>query len=239
MSYSGGVYTRAGGTTAVAGQSITATMHETELNDIATALNAVPVKAAANVFTENQKITIADDGALFTSCTFTLFHNSASPTAADGIGGYAINGNNASAAEVTYAAVTGLIAATTAGAEDGVLSLRTIQAGTLTPAFNLRAGMYYQGGTDKGTGTFNANGIYSQASVFSRNATAIPAGGTAGAGYLFSSTANFGLFFGSGTPTLSAAKGSLYLRNDGSTTNDRMYVNTNGTTGWAAVITAS
>jgi fibronectin-binding autotransporter adhesin len=69
--------------------------------------------------------------------------------------------------------------------------------------------------------------------------TAMPAGGTAGAGYKLSSTNNFGIFFGSGAPTLSAAQGSLYLRSDGSTTNDRMYVNTNGATTWTAVITAA
>ena len=70
-------------------------------------------------------------------------------------------------------------------------------------------------------------------------ATAIPAGGTAGAGVTVSSTANFGVFFGSGAPTLSAAKGSLYLRSDGSTVNDRMYVNTNGSTTWTNVVTSA
>ena len=69
--------------------------------------------------------------------------------------------------------------------------------------------------------------------------TAIPVGGTAGAGYKFSSTANFGIFFGSGAPALAAAKGSLYLRSDGTTTNDRMYVNTDGATTWAAVTTVA
>jgi hypothetical protein len=68
---------------------------------------------------------------------------------------------------------------------------------------------------------------------------AIPAGGVAGRGLRFSSTANFGVFFGSGAPTLSAAKGSLYLRSDGSGTSDRMYVNTNGSTAWTAVTTAT
>lgn len=77
------------------------------------------------------------------------------------------------------------------------------------------------------------------ASLTARSATAIPAGGTAGAGLMVSSTANFGVFFGSGAPTLSAAKGSLYLRSDGSTTNDRMYVNTNGSTTWTAVTTVA
>ena len=75
--------------------------------------------------------------------------------------------------------------------------------------------------------------------VIAYNGTAVPAGGIAGVGYKFSTTSNFGVFFGSGAPTLSAAKGSIYLRSDGSGTSDRMYVNTNGSTGWAAVTTAS
>lgn len=45
--------------------------------------------------------------------------------------------------------------------------------------------------------------------------------------------------FGSGAPTITAAKGSLYLRTDGSTTNDRAYVNTNGSTTWTALTTAA
>jgi hypothetical protein len=70
------------------------------------------------------------------------------------------------------------------------------------------------------------------------SATAIPAGGTAGLGLNFSSTANFGIFFGSGAPALSAAQGSLYIRSDGSTTNSRAYINTNGSTTWTAITTA-
>lgn len=69
--------------------------------------------------------------------------------------------------------------------------------------------------------------------------TNIPAGGTAGAGVLVSSTSNFGMFFGSGAPTLSAAKGSLYLRSDGSGTGDRAYINTDGSTTWTALTTAA
>ena len=69
--------------------------------------------------------------------------------------------------------------------------------------------------------------------------TAIPAGGTAGAGLRFSSTSNFGVFFGSGAPTLAAAKGSLYLRSDGSGTTDRAYINTNGSTTWTALTTVA
>jgi hypothetical protein len=67
--------------------------------------------------------------------------------------------------------------------------------------------------------------------IKSMSATAIPAGGTAGAGFMFSSTANFGTIFGSGAPTASAARGSLYLRSDGG----GPYVNTDGATAWSTI----
>lgn len=91
--------------------------------------------------------------------------------------------------------------------------------------------------------TFTAAGASSgyifDASLKAHSGTALPAGGTAGAGLLVSSTANFGVFFGSGAPSLSAAKGSLYLRSDGSSTSSRAYVNTDGSTTWTAITTAA
>ena len=50
--------------------------------------------------------------------------------------------------------------------------------------------------------------------------------------------ASVGIYVGSGAPTISAVKGSLYLRTDGSSTSTRLYIN-NGTTTWVAVTTAS
>jgi len=50
---------------------------------------------------------------------------------------------------------------------------------------------------------------------------------------------SIGIFFGSGLPTISAAQGSLFLRTDGSSISTRLYVNTNGTTGWTNVTTAA
>lgn len=44
---------------------------------------------------------------------------------------------------------------------------------------------------------------------------------------------------GAGAPTASAAQGSLYLRTDGSSTSTRLYVNTNGTTGWTDFTSAT
>jgi len=74
--------------------------------------------------------------------------------------------------------------------------------------------------------------------VTARSASGLTAGGAAG----FIGTnvaAGMGIYFGSGAPTVAAAQGSLYLRSDGSSTSTRAYVNTNGTTGWAAITTAS
>lgn len=67
------------------------------------------------------------------------------------------------------------------------------------------------------------------------SATAPAAGGMAA--FLASSTANFGIFVGSGAPTIVAAQGSLYLRTDGTTTNDRIFVR--GASAWIAITTAT
>lgn len=44
---------------------------------------------------------------------------------------------------------------------------------------------------------------------------------------------------GTGAPSFSAAKGSLYIRLDGSSTSTRLYVNTTGSTTWTNVTTAA
>lgn len=80
---------------------------------------------------------------------------------------------------------------------------------------------------------------YTSTSAAFLRTQSIPAGGTQDVGLLLSSTAHFGVFFGSGAPSLSAAKGSLYLRSDGTTTNDRAYINTNGSTTWTNLTTGS
>jgi hypothetical protein len=93
-------------------------------------------------------------------------------------------------------------------------------------------------------GNITGGNIQTDGQIVLYNSSSIPVGGSNTAGLKFSSVVDgsglptFGIFFGSGAPMISAAQGSLYLRSDGSTTNDRMYVNTNGTTGWTAVITA-
>lgn len=84
-----------------------------------------------------------------------------------------------------------------------------------------------------------AGSAFSNNTVHAYNTTAVPAGGSAGVGFRFSSVASFGIFFGSGAPSLAAAKGSIYLNSTGSGIADRLYVNTNGTTGWTNFVSAA
>ena len=92
------------------------------------------------------------------------------------------------------------------------------------------------------TGTFGAataiSSLTATGTVTARSASGLTAGGAAG----FIGTnvaAGMGIYFGSGAPTVAAAKGSLYLRSDGSGTGDRAYINTNGSTTWTALTTAA
>lgn len=66
---------------------------------------------------------------------------------------------------------------------------------------------------------------------------AIPAGGSITSFLSLSSVSGFGLYFGSGAPSIAAAKGSWYLRSDGSGINNRAYINTDGSTTWTPVVT--
>lgn len=74
--------------------------------------------------------------------------------------------------------------------------------------------------------------------VTAKSASALTAGGAAA--FIGTNTAaGMGIYFGSGAPTVAAAKGSLYLRSDGSGVSDRAYINTNGSTTWTALTTAA
>jgi hypothetical protein len=73
--------------------------------------------------------------------------------------------------------------------------------------------------------------------VTADSASALVAGG-ASAFIATNTAAGMGMYVGSGAPTVAAAKGSIYLRSDGSSTSTRLYVSDGGTT-WIAVTTAS
>lgn len=92
-------------------------------------------------------------------------------------------------------------------------------------------------GTVTVTGTIGA-AITATSSITALSGSALTAGGAAG--FIGTNTAaGMGIYFGSGAPTVAAAKGSLYLRSDGSGIADRAYINTNGATTWTALSTAA
>lgn len=92
------------------------------------------------------------------------------------------------------------------------------------------------------TGTIGPNTsvttLAATSTVTARSASALVAGGAAA--FIGTNTAaGMGIYFGSGAPTVAAAKGSLYLRSDGSGGADRAYINTNGSTTWTAISTVA
>jgi hypothetical protein len=85
-------------------------------------------------------------------------------------------------------------------------------------------------------GTIGA-AITATSTVTALSGSALTAGGAAA--FIGTNTAaGMGVYVGSGAPTIAAAKGSLYLRSDGSSTSTRLYVSDGGTT-WIAATTAS
>lgn len=69
---------------------------------------------------------------------------------------------------------------------------------------------------------------------------AAAAGGSLTAALTFGTAPGvLGVYWGSGAPSISAPKGSLYLRTDGSGTTNRAYIATNGTGTWTALTTVA
>ena len=87
------------------------------------------------------------------------------------------------------------------------------------------------------TGAVTAASVSATGNVTADSNVALVAGG-ASAFIATNTAAGMGVYIGSGAPTVAAAKGSIYLRSDGSSTSTRLYVSDGGTT-WIAVTTAS
>ncbi len=164
----------------------------------------------------------------------SIFHNSASPAAND-LWSLKFQGKDSAGNDQDYSRVQNRIVDPTSTSEDAQLEFYTVNAGTVSRRVMVGQGlMVGTGAIELGIGSLGVENA-----IHTWQNTAIPAGGTTGTGYRFSSSSNFGVFFGSGAPSLTAAQGSLYLRSDGSSTSTRMYVNTDGSTTWTAVTTAA
>lgn len=129
------------------------------------------------------------------------------------------------------------------GGEDGwVVPILVNDTDTVTALFRVTQ----TGGVfAKGTVLFNmaddASGANLQVNGFARfgAGTAITAGGSVNSSIRIGPTGSaVGVFAGSGAPTITATQGSLYMRTDGTTTNNRAYVSQGGGS-WTALITAA
>lgn len=153
----------------------------------------------------------------------------------------------------TNVLVSGTIGALgTASFSGGIVATGTINAvGTsqFTGAFNVVGtavvtGSFGNIGTSIFTGSHGIVGTALVTGLLAASGTAqllaslgMIAGGTAA--LLISTTAGFGIYCGTGVPSVSAATGSLYIRIDGATATTRMYVNNSGTGTWTGVTTVA
>jgi hypothetical protein len=81
--------------------------------------------------------------------------------------------------------------------------------------------------------------ILNNGSIRIATTSSVVTGGAANSGFMYGNASGLGVFFGNGAPTLSALQGSIYIRTDGSSTSTRLYVNTNGSTGWTNFTSAT
>lgn len=154
----------------------------------------------------------------------TFYHNSPSPEANDTIATFAVLGNNSGGGLVEYCDWLMTITDPTTGSEDSQMNFNVMSSGVNTQFLQLQGG------------SFKANVI---PNLTVNSVTATPAGGSTAAGLKFGTANDFGIFFGSGAPSITAAQGSLYLRTDGSSTSSRIYVNTAGSTVWTNLVSGA
>lgn len=146
-------------------------------------------------------------------------YGSVKPTTA-----YGIHSNNLGSASITTS--YGILVDAQSGSTTnyGIVSAAALNGfGTATPtaALHSSGGAKFDGGD-----------------TVVRSDTATPAGGSTSARLVFGTTSGFGIYYGSGAPTVSAASGSLYIRTDNAGASLRLYSNTTGSTTWVAITSA-
>lgn len=145
-----------------------------------------------------------------------------------------INSPTITNATISADALVGFSSSTT-----GTIYGISVTAGAVSSALSLTSTLSVTGASTL-SGAITAGSTISTTGQLSlQTSTVPPAAGATTSGIKVSSTANFGIFWGSGAPTFTAAQGSLYLRTDGSSTSTRLYVNTTGSTTWTNFTSAA
>jgi|ERR1043165_8980942 hypothetical protein len=138
--------------------------------------------------------------------------------------------------------IVGGAAASTNGSGGAAQVTGGVATGTGTGgAVTIAAGASGGAGGTAGSVTINSGSAAGGTAgvVTVQSSVALPAGGSLTASILCTSTASFGIYFGSGAPSVAAAKGSIYLRSDGSSTSTRAYSASDSAGTWVAITTAS
>lgn len=152
---------------------------------------------------------------------------------------FAVDSSTSSAVtglKITGAATGGTVAvAVTQASGNANLTIDAKGSGTVKIG-NISAGVVtIGGGSGTGMTVSNTGAVSVPTTVAIIQSSGLTAGGAIALGV--TSVSSFGLFVGSGAPTVAAAQGSLYLRSDGTTVNNRAYINTNGSTTWTPIST--
>jgi len=124
------------------------------------------------------------------------------------------------------------------------ISEYTSSNGVTVDGVSLKDGGAALSGNLSVSGTLSLTGAATLSSTLStvgqlsvQTSTAPPAAGATTSGIRLSSTSNFGIYWGSGAPTFTAAQGSIYLRTDGSSSSTRLYVR--GASSWTNFTSAA
>lgn len=131
------------------------------------------------------------------------------------------------------AAAGGLAVAVVSSGTNESLTIDAKGSGTVT-INNTATGGIALGRATTVNGAFTANSASTVAA-----GEAVSAGGTANCRLTVGNISGFGVYTGSGAPTVSAPQGSLYLRTDGSSTSTRAFIATNSAGAWTAITTAT
>jgi hypothetical protein len=140
------------------------------------------------------------------------------------------------------ASVTGGAAASTNGTGGAASVTGGVATGTGTGgALTLAAGASGGAGGTAGAVTINSGAAAggTAAGVTIQSANAPVAGGGVAAAVLCTSTALLGIYWGTGSPTFAAAKGSLYLKTDAATSATRLFVSSDAVGTWTAFTSAA
>jgi hypothetical protein len=134
------------------------------------------------------------------------------------------------------AQATGIVKSTSYVQFDAAVTSSSITAnGALTSTAITASGLITGSAGVSVSSTFTSSG-----NINAVSGTTITAGGVTGKGIMLFGSTTFGIYAGSGAPTIAAGQGSFYMRTDGASSLSRAYIQTSGSTNtWVGLLTTA